>query len=293
MKEINKITLESKPLNITFKRVFIGVNNLQNYEIYDNTLWWIPSQRLTYTIAYYANANKSFTTTNLRAIRGVRPYLFFGCDDINIGDEFILDKWLFKVVSDNVAICETVVAFCPYAERNSDCKKFADSIPGKTLQKWYQSTKDKPCFKAHRTGSTSIVENSVQIPTKTFAQTFHSAFINMGVSYWLRDRRDEFSAYCVNSRGDLCARDLNEFLNVLPIVEIQNSNHNYKEFDIFELSGRLLYLLNADTGLCLCVNSIGMTPYSTGVMPIEDTEKENEFFKDSELYKVFQDWINL
>lgn len=123
--------------------------------------WWVLSDCDTSEDGFkqhpygqsYVYGNKVFDASkkkrekNLKYSLGIRPTLTFNkIDGLNSGDEFRLGTYTFLMVSDTVAVCESLVGYSPYEDniKSKDIpSKFDECSMKEKIDEWWDVVANK------------------------------------------------------------------------------------------------------------------------------------------------------
>jgi len=87
------------------------------------------------------DASKGLHTGNLQYSLGVRPAIEFNGDvDTRLGQEFEFNKYIFYMVSNNVAVCKKLIGYTIYSDEKGRTKvpsNFEESILKQKLDAWW------------------------------------------------------------------------------------------------------------------------------------------------------------
>lgn len=313
--EINKIVMEPTRVLLTDVRV-PNLDDVKNYHLdsyyaLKNELWWLSpsnssvnSNTISNRFAYICGMVYT-STPYYKKLYGIRPLILFtnNATDKNKvfkGDEICIGKWLFKVIENGVAVCETVIGYSRYGDTMIKASTYNTSEIYNRITTWYQDIKSRTVCKVYKTPYDNSLINldTTSVPSTEDISDSNNTILCNGYSYWLKNRTSEFKAAYLDSLGQKFSRSLTDVINVCPAVYFNTSHPDYNNFvpyDLFEINGRIFKFnehrsKTGAIGIGFCMNTIGMSCYSTGICEKGSKEAEKEFYESSEVYEVIKDW---
>lgn len=291
--KLNKVLLDTKIIETGIpEKADVGS---VCYSINDS--WWTYDKYLlSQGQGVYAEFQNNLTmysqTTQLQTLRGLRPIITIKPDpEIKKGELILVgERWLFRMISNVHALCCTVVEYCPF--NNEPCTRMEDSLLVERLSKWYNNIKDLPVYAVYTEEAHHLTLRSENIFLPSIS--IGAFFVEAPYPLWTRGIHDEFTGKCLVKRGDMRTTEFcrtktaaGEYINICPCITIR-ADSGLKQNDIFCCDGRMFKVVYAEEAVCM--NTVGVSCFSTGFLDYTDTETLNEFKKSSEAYAVLMDW---
>lgn len=231
-------------------------------------------------------------------VRGLRPLIYFTflplASQLEPGDEVLVGKWLFEVISQNKMITKHIVGYTPYAHKHQMDPDYAESAVFDMLTDWYDHTFSEPRYKVKKVPCDAFISlDSITLPSRSKLFPYASHILKTDFPYWVNDRVSEYSGYYIDCDGQYKTCDIYEELNIAPMLTLDKNGDDFGElymFDYFEYKGWVFLLLDDISGLSLCVNPIATSCYSTGICELGTEDQENAFYKASEACEVLNTW---
>lgn len=241
---------------------------------------------------FVADGNVHYPMSKLQTA-GVRPVVTF--DDENnssyVGCEFMFGNYLFKVFEPGIAVCETMVAYSPFSNVKNIHSDYKNSLIMPILANWLY-------YVAMLPDGIQKVINKIPVEEKFFnpgllkeEEVTVSSFLKLKSSqpYWKYGRKDEFTGKCIDINGKTRYAALTDkTINVQPVIYF-NSEKTPLKYAQFEIGGFVFQQAGCEN-FALCKNTIGTSCYSTGIVTMTECSEE-EFYKDSEIKKVIDEWF--
>lgn len=269
--------------------------------------WWtseyINTPREPYR-AFFAQGNTYSYTRNLREVRGILPIVFFNygstaspSDKLDIGDEFIINNTVFRVVDKDAAICRVVIGYTPYGHKGEKQPSFYYSILKQNSDNWVKHLKNKPVDKILSKTQHVVYASNFRFYLPTIDDPTYSL---PNIPCWLRGRKDEFTGYCQNGQTLIkTAINRNNIdgncINICPMMYLKlYSDISLNEYETVAIAGRLFKTVSIDNNLAklLCLNPIGTSCYSTGICEKGNEIEEHVFYLNSEAHEVIKNWVS-
>lgn len=230
------------------------------------------------------------------------PVVEFSClkkpESIDEDDEIILNGYLFKIIGLWVyddgeriyqAKCQTPIGYNSleniYGQYEDLLTTWLPQGSSKTRQTVYNNT--AAIYKIKQKDDIELNLINAGLPTIKDIQLL--ARVNIDdlppEFFWTQDRDDEYNGYCINKSVLKCSVNNTTKANVCPYLTFSNDilGHPYILIDNYLL--RVIYQNKA-----LCLNSTGLSCYSTGIIPLEEAS-DKEFYEDSEIKQVIDKWF--
>lgn len=301
---VSKLILDSKSTD-KIKLISACIpnsNTISSYHIEAifDTDWWLGNEPEIdisgKSIIKYSKGVLSFSTVDYHEIRGVRPLVTFQSAILKTDDEFLVDKWLFRVIAPGLAVCETVVGYSPYAfKHQKTVPDISDSALFNFLDKWFKGIANKSVFKATRINFDFGIIKKIDMPRPCDIISYHPAFISNGCPFWLKTRYDEFTGYYITEDGHSKEKNISEKLFINPAIFLDTENKSFNNFEIFDMvavNGRIFKFLDVTNGISICMNPLKPSCYSMGIAEKGNVKVEEEFYQDSEACQVLQSWTS-
>lgn len=298
---INKLKTEEIKVNITDVKVPtldmfpFGIPYL--IPVCDNK-WWIKDKKNRSTLVPCVMTNNEIKWVDKDLVRGLRPVIFYEQDEerILLGDELLVDNYLFTVFEHGKAICNTVIDFAPYYKVQA----------GKTLsidvcmKSWEKTFLRHQAVKVIKTEQYDIPLSSYNIDILTL-EDYNNGYCAYNAKphydHWLKGRADEFNAYMAprifSHPAQFSSLDTQNY--VCPAIFVKPFSG--MEIDLavttrYALNGNVLavFRANASEIVFRCLSPIGRTCYSTGICEVGNSKEENLFFLDSEVAALINEW---
>lgn len=297
--KVNKLDLKEIDLDV-YKITALSLQALRTFNICTiSDSWWTDTSSFIpqgngIVVDFCHHASKEYIADKTQ-IEGIRPVVYFHpiktgkVTRMNTGDKFLLWNYIFRVFAPGIAICDTVIGYSALSKYNNNSDNFADTELCHAMEQWLEEAISFPMFLIKKETNYCLANAEFTVPsTEDELKYSISEFHYTEQPYWLRHRKDEFTGYCVDVDRSFKEADISKKLAVFPAVSYTAQN-NLKRGDAIEYNGRLYAVF--EDGFLLGLNTIGNSCYSTGIQEVVDMSTEEEFFKNSEIYKVLQHWI--
>lgn len=252
------------------------------YDIAITDDWWLSKVTGQSQACYIERLRSTSSKCSPEEIKGVRPLVSLVTENMTQGNKFVLNNYLFTMITNTLALCDTVIGYSDDYLKEATLEKWCDSIKFGSIK--FGSFFSVPC----------VTYEDVVIPAPVFCAPIfgngiESFLLRTGYDYWTQHRLSEFTCAYVNSHGYLTEGDNCEKHHICPIMSVDLSEFNVG--DRFEFDHRLYRVINGQIALCL--NTIGTSYYSSGIAEIGDEDEEEEFYEASEAFEFIKKWIDL
>lgn len=288
---INKLLFQKVEIDI----INVSAPSYSQYKYYKNcpiqdTFWLNDADCLNQKEAYIID-DKCRITVKTTIQQGVRPIIRFVSSELQTGDEFEWGHHLFVVIEHGLAICTTVIGYSCYSKKNN-ISSYSASDLFHFIKNWTEQNIDKDVhkiigtdnyFTRDKTASLLSIDETVHLSAPTLSRGRYS--------YWIKGRISEFTNAYIGRVGVVSAAETSQKLNIYPAIyfDINSLKKHFQEQEVFEYRGRLFEVINCNLGIALSLNTIGTSCFSTGISSIAE-EDENEFYRNSEVHEIIQNW---
>lgn len=275
--------------------------------------WWMTKTKFPDSI-YFCKPNKVVEKCNtLNDVKAVRPIIKFKNTEYfagnkriiyDVNDEFFVGNCLFKVLWIEkgccTALCETAINYVPYNKQRNYVSLDKSEISS-CIQLWVKTLDitsngggqgSLGVSKATREERIRFYVPDIKPITVSEAENTKKEFLMLkNISFWMFGRKDEFTGYYIDKTGNIKEGDITSKHNVCPCLSVLNTN------SIEAYIGRFFVIENyvfrpVSINNVLCINTIGLSCYSTGIKETESSFSERVFFKDAEISGIIDEWLD-
>lgn len=298
---INKLKTEEIKVNITDVKVptldmfLFGIPYL--IPVCDNK-WWIKDEKNRSTLVPCVMFNNEIKWVDKDLVRGLRPVIFYEQDNrILLGNELLVDNYLFTVFEHGKAICNTVIDFTPYHKVQGSKILSVDAC----MVSWKNTFLRHQAVKVIKAEQYDIPSPSCNIDILT-REDYNNGYCAYNAkphyNHWLKGRADEFTAYMAprifSHPAQFNSLDTQNY--VCPAIFVKPLSG--MEIDLavttrYALNGNVLavFRANASEIVFRCLSPIGRTCYSTAICEVGNKENEEEFYQTSETKQIIDKWL--
>lgn len=259
------------------------------------TDWWVISQNAGITgsgkkSAQFISGKGSspqwcFGEKAVKAVKGFRPIIYFAdaiSSTIRIGDDLLIDGYLFEVFKNGKAISKTAIDFCRY-----------DELANLAIE-WKQRFKNiKEIYKVTDRESNTVTDFNFDILTMSdYTNLVNINSPQNNYSYWLKCRDSEFEGYCsytkYSDKHSVFTDSIQSEHFICPVLKYNATQiNNVTTSELLEINSFLFKVLSLslDTGIALSLSPAAYSCYSTGIAERGNVKVEEEFYQDSEINK--------
>ncbi len=246
------------------------------YDIAITDDWWLSKVTGQSQACYIERLRSTSSKCSPEEIKGVRPLVSLVTENMTQGNKFVLNNYLFTMITNTLALCDTVVGY-------SD-----DYFKEATLEKWCDSIKFGSFISVPCVTYEDVVISAPVFGIPVFESSINASLLKTGYEYWTRHRLSEFTCAYVTPHGYLAESDNCEKRHICPMLSADFSGLNTG--DLFEFDHRLYRIVEDRKALCL--NTIGTSYYSSGIAEIGDEDEEEEFYEASEAFEFIKKWTD-
>lgn len=223
--------------------------------------------------------------------KGIRPVLYFTSSEVQFGDELLIDNYLFRIINDGIAVCETIADYSAFDIPNKKQNKGRPTFY-QTLKKWETPAK---VYKVEKKELYHIENTLFTMLSSQEAGDRGCGVIETGVPYWTKHRKDEYTGYYVAPHGKRRSSDILKKKYICPIVYFsleENMQKDLQVLNLFAYEGRVYRIISSrEHFVALCLNPISeKTCYSTGIQEYTTFTNEEEFYKNAEVCEKIKFW---
>lgn len=236
--------------------------------------WWLKNGSYIRT----GESVVKYTTAEFKKYKGIRVILEFNSSVLKPGDEFYYKNALFYIYTEGKAISKAVINFSKYKDIND------------VLFQWHFSPLDERVYQIISKEPFVLCHDDIEIMPARVASSFNQTDLAPTLTFWLRERKDEFTGYCISSFGNIQKVDISETLCVCPSLHTLVIPNIISMFMYFETDGILWKKIGTFPMVfdAIALNPIGASCYSSGIEEVNGSE--NDFYLSSELANVLAEW---
>lgn len=269
----------------------IGSNAVTRKDININESWWLADTALNKTNAGYIQKD-IFSRTSVDNIMGIRPICTVTSEDLKKGDLFLYNNHLFKMLSNSLALCKTVIGFSNYNNVHQMLNEWSNR---KIKQTVIIDNSLCPMYGKYVLKITEKRKHELRNAVFSLlpcGDGISSELLITGSCYWTQFRESEFNHQYIDEFGCVSVGALTKQYQICPWAEY-NPNYSYTPmqlYTLFEYDNKVFRVISSQAGRAICLNTIGTSCYSTGIASLSECSN-NEFYADSEAASILSDWV--